>query len=548
MRDDVAGRVRSIAAAAAGIALVAVATQPGLAAPVAAGYDRAAIVGKLCGEGGGQALEAVGDMLAGLPSSSPADRAWLEAVVPAFAGKKLLCAAGGAAYLPGDLNATTLAAAAPPDDARAPLPSLRVRGLLEEVAAAETLFSSGSDAAKLAAAKAIEVHGDAISDQLIVSALDRQAPGPVRDALQNLLQTRGLRSPDPAKRLAAIRALAADPTSRVVTQLAALRADAAYASDPKVRDALDGSLASARLTVWIGDGLSLLYNSVSAGSVLFLSSVGLAIIFGLMGVINLAQGEFMMIGAYTTFCVQEALRAWLPGLFDWYPIVAIPIVFLVVGAVGVAIETLAIRRLYKHPLITLLATWAIGLLLVNLVRVAFGTQNLKIATPPFLAGGFRVMGDFIVTWNHLDAIAFAVVAFALTQTLLRFTDFGLFIRAVTQNRAMAGCVGVSTRRVDQLAFGLGAGLAGLAGLALSPIYNVNPTMGGGFIIDSFMVVVLGGVGSLVGTAVASVGIALVNVGIEPFYGAVAAKVIALLVIIVLIQWRPEGLIGASGRR
>jgi urea transport system permease protein len=214
----------------------------------------------------------------------------------------------------------------------------------------------------------------------------------------------------------------------------------------------------------------------------------------------------------------------------------------------VAIEVAVIRHLYRRPLMTLLATWAISLLLINLVRVTFGTQNLQFLTPPYLTGGVRLVGDFLVTWNHLFAIFAALLAFAAAFSLLRFTDLGLFIRAVTQNRAMAGCVGVSTRRIDMAAFGFGAGLAGLGGLALSPIYNVNPTMGTGFIIDSFMVVVLGGVGSLAGTALASLGVGLVNVGIEPFYGAVAAKVIALLMIILIIQWRPEGLVVARGRR
>ena len=225
-----------------------------------------------------------------------------------------------------------------------------------------------------------------------------------------------------------------------------------------------------------------------------------------------------------------------------------PVVFVVTGAVGVLIEVAVIRHLYRRPLMTLLATWAISLLLINLVRVGFGTQNLQFITPPWLSGGVNVIGDFLVTWNHLFAIGFAVFAALATAALLRFTDLGLFIRAVTQNRDMAGCVGVSSRRIDMAAFGFGAGLAGLGGLALSPIYNVNPTMGAGFIIDSFMVVVLGGVGSLAGTALASLGVGLVNVGIEPFYGAVAAKVIALILIILIIQWRPEGLVAARGRR
>jgi len=539
--DRRSGR-RGLAAALALVAWITVAM-----APAQAAYDRAGILAKLCAVGGAGVSSAIGAMLSGLAAASPDDRAWLARVVPAFAGKKLLCAADGRAFLPNGADAVTLAAATAPNDARSPLPSLRVRGLLEQVTAAQALFGP-EPAARLAAVRTLENRSEAISDDLLNAALNQETAPQVRGALVALLQTRGLRSPDPRRRVAAIHALAADPTSRTVTQLAGLAADKTYVAAPGVRAALHVALASARRTVWIGDALSLAYNAVSAGSVLFLASAGLAIIFGLMGVINLAQGEFIMLGGYTTFCVQEALRLYAPALFDFYPLIAIPIVFIVAGAAGMAIEALAIRRLYSRPLMTLLASWAIGLLLINLVRVTFGTQNLKIVTPSFLSGGFRVIGDFIVTWNHLDAIAFALVAYAGTQALLRFTNLGLFIRAVTQNRAMAGCVGISTRRVDQLAFGLGSGLAGLAGLALSPIYNINPTMGTGFIIDSFMVVVLGGVGSLLGTAIASLGIALVNVGIEPFYGAVAAKVIALLTIIVFIQGRPEGLIAPRGRR
>jgi urea transport system permease protein len=442
----------------------------------------------------------------------------------------------------------TLVPATPPAGSRAPLPSLRTRALLEQLDAALTLFAAPAAAQRLAAVDTLQRRGDGLPPGMLRHALDREHDPHVAAGLRGLIVAAGLHAPDSNERLAAIHALGQDPTSQVVTTLATLRADPAYAADPAITAALDQELRHARWWVRAGDVLALLYNGVSAGSVLFLSSAGLAIIFGLMGVINLAQGELIMIGAYATFCVQQAMRAWMPGLVDWYPLAAIPVVFAVTALVGVAMEVLVIRHLYRRPLMTLLATWAISLLLVNLVRVGFGTQNLEFQTPSYLTGGVRVLGDFLVTWNHMGAIAFALAAFGATLALLRLTDIGLFIRTVTQNRAMAGCIGISTRRVDMAAFGFGAGLAGLAGLALSPIYNVNPTMGTGFIIDSFMVVVLGGVGSLLGTAVASLGIGLVNVGIEPFYGAVAAKVTALLLVILLIQRRPEGLIALKGRR
>ncbi len=509
---------------------------------------RAAILAMLCSEGGQDVPKAVRAMLSGVAAGAPAERAWASQVIQAFAAKALRCAPDGAAFLADGTSAATLAPAPLPSDLRSPLPSLRSRGLLEQAGAALALFTAPRPEARIAAIRTLERRSDGLPPGLLPAALAQETDTSVQEALRALIVAAGLHAPDPAQRIAAIEGLGADPTSRTAAQLAALRADPAYAADPQVAAVLERQIARAGHWVLAGDALALLYNGVSVGSVLFMASVGLTIIFGLMGVINLAQGEFIMIGAYATFCTQEALRTWLPGLIDWYPLLAIPVVFTVTALIGVVIEVSVIRHLYNRPLMTLLATWAISLLLVNVVRVAFGTQNLQFQTPPYLVGGVRVTGDFLITWNHLGAIGFAVAAFLGTYALLRFTDLGLFIRAVTQNRGMAGCVGVSTRRIDMLAFGFGAGLAGLGGLALSPIYNVNPTMGSGFIIDSFMVVVLGGVGSLWGTALASLGIGIVNVGIEPFYGAVAAKVIALLLIILLIQWRPEGLIAARGRR
>jgi urea transport system permease protein len=211
-------------------------------------------------------------------------------------------------------------------------------------------------------------------------------------------------------------------------------------------------------------------------------------------------------------------------------------------------EVLVIRRLYDRPLMTLLATWAISILLINTVRVTIGSQNLEFHQPFYVSGGFPVIGDFIMTTNRLFAIAIAVAAFGAVVILLRNSLFGMNLRAVTQNRPMAGAIGIDTRRTDRLAFALGSGLAGLAGLALSPLYNVNPNMGANFIIDSFMVVVLGGVGSLIGAVLAAIGIGQINVMIEPVYGAVAAKVLVLLLVILFIQWRPEGLFAPKGRR
>ena len=517
-----------------------------------AAVDRSAILGSLCGLGNHAVLQGADQIMADLPAASSADLDWAAAVVQAFSLRTLRCAAAGAGYIAtptGTIDAVTLKPAATvPDGLRSPFPNLRTRVVLGRLTAAIGVLNAPRPEARLAAVSTLAEHSDLVPAGLAEAALKRTRNARVVAALRGLIILQRLHAPDTSQRVAAIQTLSKETTSRTQNELEALRADPAYAADPKVAAALDQGIVHVRLWVRAGAVLALLYNGVSAGSVLFMSAIGLSIIFGLMGVINLAQGELLMIGAYATYTVQQVIRAIAPAYLPLYPIVAIPVVFIVTALLGILIEWTVIRHLYRRPLMTLLATWGISLLLINLVRVSFGTQNLEFITPSYLTGGIAVVGDFFITWNHLAAIFFAIAAFIGTLALLRLTSIGLFIRGVTQNRDMAGCVGISTRRIDMLAFGLGAGLAGLGGLALSPIYNVNPTMGTGFIIDSFMVVVLGGVGSLIGTAIAALGIGLVNVGIEPFYGAVAAKVIALLLIIVLIQWRPEGLIAARGRR
>ena len=531
---------------AAFAALCLFAAAPAQATPI----DRAQTVARLCDADSASPVSALRGLLDAVPGASQPDREWAFTVVQAFTARNLRCGEAKAVLvLPsGAVNAATLAAAPLPENARSPLPSLRARIVLDQASSALKLFVAPLAADRLDAVRRLSRRMNDLPPNLPEAALRQERDPEVIAALKAMAVESGLHSPDIARRLDAIQAMGDNARARTEAELAALRSDPAYGNDPRIAAALDQSLASVRLWLHVGDVLALLYNGLSAGSVLFMSAAGLAVIFGLMGVINLAQGEFIMIGAYTTFCVQQALLAWVPGWVAWYPLAAIPVVFATTALVGVLIELTVIRHLYRRPLMTLLATWATSLLLINLVRVGFGTQNLQFLTPPYLTGGVRVVGEFLVTWNHLFAIVFAVLAFGATLALLRLTDLGLFIRAVTQNRAMAGCVGVSTRRVDMAAFGFGAGLAGLGGLALSPIYNVNPSMGTGFIIDSFMVVVLGGVGSLLGAAVASLGIGLVDVGIEPFYGAVAAKVVALTLVILTIQWRPEGLVPAKGRR
>lgn len=281
---------------------------------------------------------------------------------------------------------------------------------------------------------------------------------------------------------------------------------------------------------------------ISLGSVLLLAAVGLAITFGVMGVINMAHGEMIMLGAYTTFAIQQLL----PGFIEVSVLIAIPCAFLVSGAVGVLIERTVIRHLYGRPLETLLATFGISLVLQQAVRT-YNANNVPVETPQWMAGFYQFNGALSFTYNRFYIIVFALLVLAGLALLLRKTMVGLQMRAVTQNRAMANSMGIRSSWVDALTFGLGSGIAGIAGVALSLITNVGPNMGQNYIIDSFMVVVFGGVGNLLGTFYAAMSLGILNKFLEPFAGAVLGKIIVLVFIILFIQWRPRGLFALKGR-
>jgi len=266
-----------------------------------------------------------------------------------------------------------------------------------------------------------------------------------------------------------------------------------------------------------------------------------------MGVINMAHGEMMMIGAYTAFVVQNFFVAHFAAHFDWYVAVAIPAAFVVSGAVGVLMERSVIRHLYGRPLETLLATWGISLLLIQTVRLIFGAQNVTVANPGWLSGGVEILPQVVLTYSRLAVIAFSVVVMLFVWFLMNKTRLGLEVRAVTQNRAMAAAMGISTRRVDMWTFGVGSGVAGLGGVALSQLGNVGPELGQGYIVDSFMVVVLGGVGQLAGSVMAAFGLGIANKILEPQIGAVLGKILILALIILFIQKRPQGLFALKGR-
>ena len=279
---------------------------------------------------------------------------------------------------------------------------------------------------------------------------------------------------------------------------------------------------------------------------LLLAAIGLAITFGVMGVINMAHGEMVMLGAYTTFVVQEVIRTSAPWLFDYSLFIAIPLAFLVAGAMGVAIERGVIRFLYGRPLETLLATWGISLMLQQAVRSIFGPSNREVGTPSWMSGAME-LGGLQITYNRLSIIIFAALVLVGLAMVMRLTPLGLQMRAVTQNRTMAASMGIPTGRLDALTFGLGSGIAGIAGVALSQIDNVSPNLGQSYIIDSFMVVVFGGVGNLMGTLLGALTLGIANKILEPYAGAVLGKIFILIFIILFIQKRPRGLFALRGR-
>ena len=341
-------------------------------------------------------------------------------------------------------------------------------------------------------------------------------------------------------RLAAIATLKARGDQDAQSLIDAL---AQKANDPAVKSAAASALSAihTRLALW--SVAQNLWYGLSASSVLLLAAIGLAITFGVMGVINMAHGEMVMLGAYSTYVVQTLLP---PSLQNWSLAFAIPLAFVVAGAVGIAIERLVIRFLYTRPLETLLATWGVSLILQQLVRSIFGANNRLVSNPPFMSGAFEI-GGLSITTNRLWIIVLSAVVFIGLQLVLRATPFGLQMRAVTQNRRMAASMGISTARIDMLAFGLGSGVAGIAGVALSQIDNVSPNLGQGYIIDSFMVVVFGGVGNLWGTAFGALLIGLANKLLEPLIGAVQGQIVLLIFIILFIQRRPRGLFALRGR-
>ena len=353
-----------------------------------------------------------------------------------------------------------------------------------------------------------------------------------------------LGSSDKAKRLAAAALLSASNNPNTKTVLIERLATEA---DADVKVALQSALAKVQASLAWGDKLGAVFSGISLGSILLLVALGLAITYGLMGVINMAHGELMMIGAYATYVVQGLFQKYLPGAFDWYLLAAVPAAFLASALMGAVLERSVIRFLYGRPLETLLATWGISLMLQQLVRSIFGAQNVGVENPVWMSGGVQVLGNLSLPYNRLVIIGFAIAVLLGMAWLISQTRLGLFVRGVTQNRPIASCMGVNTARVDTYAFALGSGIAGLAGCALSQVGNVGPDLGQGYIVDAFMVVVLGGVGQLAGTVYAAMGLGILNKFLEGWTGAVLAKIAVLVFIIIFIQKRPQGIFAMKGR-
>jgi urea transport system permease protein len=399
-------------------------------------------------------------------------------------------------------------------------------------------------AQRLAAASRVFGSRDAGALPALEAAIAAEEVEAVRDAMIRARAAVLLGSGDQEQRLAATDTLSGYTDPEVRSLLAAMMRGEA---DPQVRAAMEDALAAIERTLALWRFAGSLFEGFSMGSVLLLAAIGLAITFGVMGVINMAHGEMMMLGAYTTFVVQELFRLHAPAWFDWSLAVAIPAAFIVAAAVGVAIERSIIRWLYGRALETLLATWGLSLILQQAVRTIFGPNNREVGNPAFMQGALDLGSGLTLTYSRMYILAFCLIVFVGLILMMKRTPFGLQMRAVTANRPMAQAMGIRTGRVDAMTFGLGSGIAGLAGVALSQIDNVSPNLGQAYIIDSFLVVVFGGVGNLWGTFAGGMTLGVANKLLEPWSGAVLGKIIILVAVILFIQKRPRGLFALKGR-
>jgi len=422
----------------------------------------------------------------------------------------------------------------------------RLRGAIEGALGGLTLFSA-DPATRLTAAQDALRHPSADEAALLERAITAERDPAVRAAMETSLAAARLVSGSKEERLVAAHALGTTTDPQIKNLLDQFRAapdiDPELRHDPELRQAADAALTSIENRLWLVGIAANLFQGIR-----LLAAIGLAITFGVMGVINMAHGEMIMIGAYAAYMCQQLFREFLPAAWiDGYLVLAVPAAFLTAGSIGVALERSVIRFLYGRPLETLLATWGVSLILQQAVRSIFGSPNKEVANPRWMTGGFDAIGGFTITWNRVAIILFCGVVLGVLALVLNRTRFGLYVRAVTQNRDMAAVMGIRTAWVDALTFGLGSGIAGMAGVALSQIGNVSPNLGTIYIVDSFLVVVFGGVGSLMGTLVGALSLGIVNKFLEPIAGAILGKIVVLVAIILFIQRRPRGLFALKGR-
>jgi urea transport system permease protein len=493
----------------------------------------------IAGLGGGFAAQAEAvDRLGALgdPRAIPALRA--------LADGRLLRGGDGALLIrEGDawsLAATGMAVAAPsPEPSRITINN-RVRVALRGALGRLQLVSPDA-AERQAAAEAVFRSRSAANVPLLEAALARETVPRIRDRMTLALAASRLVADDEEAKRAGILLLGASASPEARSVLLEARAQ-----NPGLLAEIDAAVAAIDRRLAIRRAVETAFQGLSLGSVLLLAALGLAVTFGVMGVINMAHGEFVMLGAYTAYVMQELFRG-SPALLPWALPLSVPAAFLVAGFAGLLMERGLIRHLYGRPLETLLLTFGVGMMIQQAVRLTFGAQNREVLSPAWMQGTLTLPGDIAVTQNRLWILAFSLVVLLLVVAAIRFTRFGLEMRAVTQRRTIAAAMGIRTGRVDALTFAFGSGIAGIAGVALSQIDNVSPNLGTGYIIDSFLVVVFGGVGSLAGALIGAFGLGLINKLMEPWVGAVLAKVVVLVAIMLFIQRRPRGLFAQKGR-
>ena len=470
------------------------------------------------------------------------------AVITALQAGRLFARADRALFIKADDGSFADAATGEPapDVAASALKPVRVnnavRSAIDAALGSLRLFAP-DPATRLQAAEAVFRARDVAAIPALNRALAKETDSGVQRRMQQAHAAAMLFSPDATEenRLDAVAVLRERGDVEARSTLASL------SGQPQaVAEAAGTAIIAIDRVLQLWSILQSVYYGLSLGSVLLLAAAGLAITFGVMGVINMAHGEMVMIGAYTTFVVQQVMKTYVPSIYGTNLLIAVPLAFLVAGLVGIAIERSLIRWLYGRPLETLLATWGLSLVLQQAVRSLFGASNRDVDTPAWMSGATE-WGGLTLTWNRMYIILFAVLVLGALMGALRYTALGLRMRAVTQNRRMAASMGIRTPWVDALTFGLGSGVAGMAGVALSQIDNVSPNLGQGYIIDSFMVVVFGGVGNLWGTTLGALTLGIVNKFLEPVAGAVLGKIVVLVLLILFIQRRPRGMFPLKGR-